>query len=374
MGMGEDRAGTMTSPLEKWHRSAGARMIDFHGWQMPLHYTRVSEEVAATRQRVGLFDLSHMGRVQVRGADRVAFVDHVFTNHVAAMDEGQVIYGFVCNESGGVIDDITVYRQDDYLMLVVNAANRESVLSWIHDKSRDFGDIKIEDKTTSLSMFAVQGPRAIELVLQLSSQPLDRLRRYRFQLTRILGHKCLISRTGYTGEDGYEIYLGRAYAEQIWDALLRAAEAVDGAPVGLAARDTLRLEAALPLHGQELSAQITPIEASLERFVAFEKKGFIGRARLLDTTNSDIAMRLVCFEMVGKAVPRTGHSICHKDIECGRVTSGGFSPTLGKSIGMGYVEQALAQVGEAIQVRIRSQQRPALVVRRPFYKRGKTAS
>ncbi|MBN1477190.1 glycine cleavage system aminomethyltransferase GcvT [Candidatus Sumerlaeota bacterium] len=362
------------SPLLSWHRGAGAKMVDFHGWQMPLSYGRISEEIAATRGRVGLFDLSHMGRIQIRGADRVAYLDRLFTGHVAEMQEGQVKYGFLCNESGGVIDDITVYCQEDYLLLVVNAANLDAVLPWLERHRDPAESVRIEDKTIGLSMFAVQGPEAIGIMDQLSSQRVSDLKYYTFTLTRVLGNLCLISRTGYTGEDGFEIYLGRTNAEAIWAALLRAAEHVGGVPVGLAARDTLRLEAGFPLHGQELSPKISPIEAGLEKFVAFEKRQFIGRSRLLDSTNSDISVRLVGLEMIGQAIPRTGYPICHHGVECGRVTSGGFSPTLGKAIGMGFVEQMLSNVGQVLEVRIRGKQHPANVVRRPFYKRKKKSA
>lgn len=364
----------MHSPLEAWHRARGARMTDFHGWTMPLIYTKVSEEVGATRQRVGLFDLSHMGRIQVRGEDRVAFVDTVFTNHVEAMEEGQVAYGFLCNERGGVIDDITVYRADDYLMLVVNASNREEVLAWL-EQHRAGHRVAIEDKTVSLCMLAVQGPEAVRVLAALTRRDPADLGYYHFRLDHLCHRVALVSRTGYTGEDGFEIYFGRAFATEIWEALLAEAAKAGGAPVGLAARDTLRLEAAMPLHGQELTRQITPIEARLEKFVAFQKRDFIGRRHLLDTTNSDVSMRLVCFEMIAeRAIPRTGYPLCFGGTECGRVTSGGFSPTLGKAIGMGYVEQSIARVGQSLQVRIRTEHHPAVMVRRPFHRRVKNAS
>jgi aminomethyltransferase len=362
------------SPLLSWHRGAGAKMVDFHGWQMPLSYGRISEEVLATRERVGLFDLCHMGRVHIRGGDRVSYLDRVFTGQVADMEEGQVKYGFLCNEDGGVIDDVTVYREEDYLMLVVNAANLDAVLPWL-ERQRDRAEsVQIENKTVTLSMFAIQGPWAVEIMDQLSSQRVSDLKYYTFTLARVLGNLCLISRTGYTGEDGFEIYLGRANAEAIWAALLRAAEHVGGVPVGLAARDTLRLEAGFPLHGQELSPKITPIEAGLDKFIAFEKRQFIGRTRLLDSTSSEFSVRLVGFEMIGQAIPRTGYPLCHQGVECGHVTSGGFSPTLDKAIGMGFVEQMHSGMGQVIEVRIRGKQHPATVVRRPFYKRKKKSA
>jgi aminomethyltransferase len=362
---------TSRSPLEQWHRDAGAKMTEFHGWTMPLHYTRVSAEVQATRRHVGLFDLCHMGRIQIRGVDRIPFAEHLFTNSIADMEDGRIAYGFLCNDSGGVIDDVTVYRHQDYLMFVVNAANREDVMAWFRRHGAEFDDAQIEDETANIAMIAVQGPSAIQVVEQLCGRSLADLKYYAFRSADLSGHTCLLSRTGYTGEDGFEIYCGRAFAETIWKAALDAALPLGGAPVGLAARDTLRLEAGFPLHGQELTPQTSPIEARLERFVAFEKRRFIGRSALLATTASDVALRLVGFAMVGRVIPRTGQPICQGEIECGLVTSGGFSPTLGKPIGMGYVEQQLAQEGHLLQILIRGQHHPAVVVRRPFHRSEK---
>jgi aminomethyltransferase len=344
-------------------------MIDFHGWKMPLVYAKVSEEVLATRRAVGLFDLCHMGRLHLRGSNAIAFADQVTTVNVAAMEEGQVAYGFICNESGGVIDDITVYRADEYLMLVVNASNREAVLAWLRQQARGFSGLEIADKTAGLAMLALQGPRALEVAARLAGQDLSSVRYYHFRLQRLLNQLCIVSRTGYTGEDGFEIYFSRMQAEPIWQALFEGIRPHGGLPIGLAARDTLRLEAAMPLHGQELSPKSTPVEAGLEKFIAFEKRGFIGRGPLLDSTNSDFAMRLVCFEMIGQAIPRAGYPICRGEAECGRVTSGGHSPTLGKCIGMGYVEQPLTRPGTTLQVRVRGEYHPATIVRRPFYRR-----
>lgn len=361
-----------STPIEAWHMAHGAKMTDFHGWNMPLYYQKVSDEVRLTRQSVGVFDLCHMGRIHIRGNDREAFAELIYTNTVAEAAEESVTYGFLCNEMGGVIDDVTLYKHSDYLMFVVNAANRDAVMEWMYRQSQKFEDVKIEDKTISLGMMAIQGPKAIEVLEQLTSKPLTGLKRYTFTLTRILGKLCLISRTGYSGEDGFEVYFGRFFATDIWEAVLTAAGMVGGGPVGLAARDALRLEAALPLHGHELSAKISPIEVGLDRFVDFKKGDFIGRRRLMDTTNSDVSVRLVAFEMMGKAIPRNGHSICVRSVGCGKVTSGGFSPTLDKAIGMGFVDQQFSREGQTLQIRIRDKEHPAIVVRRPFYRRKKT--
>jgi aminomethyltransferase len=363
----------LKSPLEEWHLRRGARMTDFHGWQMPLHYAaKVSDEVLATRRHVGLFDLCHMGRLHVRGKQRVEFLDFVYTNNVEKMADGQVTYGFLCNDSGGVIDDVTVYRDNDHIMLVVNAANREEVLRWLHEKAGGHRGVQIEDRTFAMGMCAVQGPAAFEVMAQISSQRLESLRRYHFRVVRVLGRPVLVSRTGYTGEDGFELYFAKINAEEVWAALVDAAKAAEGVPVGLAARDILRLEAGLPLHGQELTPQITPIEAGFDRFVDFAKPKFIGRNPLMASTSSEVSTRLIGFEMSGQVIPRTGHPICQREADCGRVTSGCFSPTLEKPIGMGYVEQGLAQLGQTLMIRVRGQYHPALVVRRPFHRREKS--
>jgi aminomethyltransferase len=366
--------GIHRSPLESWHRNAKAKMTDFHGWTMPLHYTRVSQEVEATRHRAGLFDLCHMGRIQIRGGDRIAFADHLVTCSVENLVEGQLAYGFLCNDAGGVIDDVTVYRHADYVLFVVNASNCDRVMTWFQQHAGRFKNLKIENRTGALGMIAVQGPLANQIVESLAHESLAEVKHFWFDMVKIAGHGCLISRSGYTGEDGFEIYCNFSHTEPMWKALIAEAAPLGGLPVGLAARDILRLEACLPLHGQELTSHTTPIEVNLERFVDFDKQEFVGRRALIDSSSSDANMRLVAFKMVGaRAIPRTGQSLCHQDVGCGQVTSGCHSPTLNHAVGMGFVEQSFARVGQSLQVRIRGNGHLAEVVKRPFYRRKRAS-
>ena len=351
------------TPLTRWHQQHGGRMTDFHGWLMPLQYTSITDEHLAVRQAAGLFDLCHMGRIRLTGPARMEFAQRMTTADVAAMAEGQVDYGFLCNPQGGVVDDITVYRGDDYVFLVVNGANRFKVMDWLN-AHRGERAVTIEDVSDSLGMIAIQGPEAEEILQAETEFPLAKLRYYHFGTARVAGVEMLVSRTGYTGEDGFELYLDAAHCLSVWEALMRH----DLISVGLGARDTLRIEAAMPLYGNELNDTTSPFEAGLGKFVRMEKPDFVGRDALLERSKA-VTRRLCCLVMQERSIPRTGYAVWAGDRRVGEVTSGTFSPTLGQGIAMAYVEAALAKEGASLAVEIRGRKCPARVIRRPFYSR-----
>jgi len=354
--------------LYNWHKSHGARMVEFAGWEMPLQYTTISEEHLGVREKAGLFDLSHMGRIRIRGKDRIPFMQYLFTNDLITMSEGDIMYGFLCNSNGGIIDDITVYLIEDYLMLVVNACNTETVLNWLRSNANNF-EVEIEDVSISLLMLAIQGPRAQDIMYGLSRIDLSNIQYHQFMIYHLIRSKAVISRTGYTGENGFEIYIGGLFFQSLWEQLLDVGEKMGLVPVGLGARDTLRIEACLPLYGHELTEETTPLEAGLGKFVKFAKNDFIGKKALYYSTNPEFARRLICFEMMDKAIPRNGHPVMFGDMTIGTVTSGTFSPTFQKGIGMAYVDQIKSQPDTRISILINENPHPAIIRKRPLYKR-----
>ncbi len=331
---------------------------------MPVQYTGILAEHRAVREHAGLFDVSHMGQIHLRGPGALASVERLVTCAVASLRPGQVRYGLLCNEAGGVVDDVTVYRSaPDAFFLCVNASNVEKDYRWIVRHARE--DAEVRDRSARTGLLALQGP-ASGAVLSGVAEPDPRaLRRFRFGKGRVAGRSALLSRTGYTGSDGYEIYCDAADAPALWDALLAAGAGLGLVPAGLGARDTLRLEAALPLYGHELDDATSPIEAGLERFVD-ARAGYLGAEALARQRAEGTARRLVGFVVEGRGVARAGHALAHGGREVGHVTSGAPSPTLGKSIGLGYVPRALAAVGTGLAVLIRGQSVAARVVALPF--------
>lgn len=346
-------------------------MVEFAGWEMPLTYSTIMEEHQVVRNFAGIFDLNHMGRMRVSGRDSTRFLHYVSTNDVESLEVGQVQYNLLCNKQGGVIDDITVYRTEDYYLLVVNACNTEIVLSWLNQQRPQFGDVTIEDISISLGMIAIQGPQAEAILQPFVSDNLAKIKYYHFSSMGIEGVRAIVSRTGYTGEDGFEIYLSAISIPGIWRRLLQAAKDKGLMPVGLGARDTLRLEACYPLYGNELNNFTTPLEAGLGKFVKLEKSDFIGKKALLHSTTSEFARRLVAFEMLDNSVPRKDCPVVMNETQIGKVTSGTFSPTLRKGIGMAYVPQYKSIPGTEISIVINNKNHPGVIVNKPFYKRRK---
>jgi len=353
------------TPLHDVHRRLGARMVEFAGFSMPVQYTSIVAEHRAVREAAGLFDVSHMGQIRLQGPGAVAAAERLLTRPVASLRRGRVRYALLCNEQGGVVDDVTVYRlAEDALMLCVNAANIEKDYRWITQHAPAEAGVRNASDTTSL--LALQGPAALEVLTRVSSPRVAELARYGFDRLEVAGCDALVSRTGYTGSDGFEIYLEAEDTERVFEALLREGRGAGLVPAGLGARDTLRLEAAMPLYGNELDETTSPLEAGLGRFVKLEAGGFIGAEAIARRRDAGPERSLVGFEIEGRGVARAGYDIAHNGRTVGRVTSGAPSPTLGKSIGLAYVPPELATPGTALDVVIRGRRVAARVVETPF--------
>jgi aminomethyltransferase len=339
-------------------------MVDFAGWDMPVQYTSIVEEHQAVRTAVGLFDISHMGRLSFAGPDALALIQQVYTNNAATLQDGQVRYGLVCNERGGIRDDVLVYRWPYGYAMVVNASNRAKVVAWLaeHKAGRS---VEVSDRTPDTAMVAVQGPRALEQCRGMTAADADQLQYYHATPTTYRGNPCVVSRTGYTGEDGLEIMIGAALGVELWEDLL----ARGARPCGLGARDTLRLEAAMPLYGHELTEETDAFQAGLGWAVKLDKGDFVGREALLQRREDKTRRQRVGLELAGKRIAREGAAVVRQGQEVGRVPSGTFAPTLAKPIAMAYVDPALAAPGTACEIDVRGKREPARVVPLPFYRR-----
>lgn len=353
------------TPLTAKHRSLGAKMVDYAGFEMPVQYTGVLEEHLTVRSKVGLFDLSHMGEFELTGPGALATVNSLTTNDASQLAVGEIQYTCLTTEQGGIIDDILVYRTKDGFLLVVNAANTAKDYAWI--EKHLLPGTKLADRTGELALIAVQGPKSAPLVEEVFEISLADLKNYTFIETKFKGINILLSRTGYTGEDGFELYFPNALAEQLWDELTAHGEKYGVAPIGLGARDTLRLEMRMPLYGNDVSEEINPLEAGLGRFVKFDKGDFIGREALQRIREQGITRKLVAFTMLEKGIPRQGYSLLDQDgREIGVVTSGTHSPSLNKPIGMGYVEVDNSKPGTIIQVQIRKKPAQGEIIKGRF--------
>jgi aminomethyltransferase len=358
-------AGLKRTPVYAAHVRREARMVEFAGFLMPLQYTSIRAEHAAVRNAAGLFDISHMGQIGFDGPAAVSAAERLLTRPVASLRTGRVRYGLLCNEEGGVIDDVTFFRlADSALFLVVNAANVEKVYRWVVQNSPPEAGARNTSEETA--MFAVQGPASAEVMKPVCDGEVADLRRYRFDRTAVAGCPALVSRTGYTGSDGFEIFTGAGDGERVFESLLEAGAGLGLVPAGLGARDTLRLEAALPLYGHELDETTSPLEAGLGRFVEFEGRDFIGAEAILRRRDAGHERALVGFELEDRGVARAQYPVAAGGEIVGVVTSGAPSPTLGKSIGLAYVPLTLTTPGTRIDVIIRGRGAPARVVETPF--------
>ena len=356
------------TPLHDRHVEAGARLVAFAGYEMPVLYTSILAEHRAVRQRAGLFDVSHMGQLWLRGPDALPFAELLFTNAVAPMRDGQVRYGMLCRDDGGVIDDVTLYRSGEAeAFFCVNASNTRAVLAWISEmREKHRFSCSVSDETEETALLALQGPQARALAHALSPAERPRIGRWRFAPGELAGIPVVLSRTGYTGEDGYEIYAPAAQVGRLWDALREAAgEALTLA--GLGARDTLRTEMAYPLYGHELDLEHDPLEAGLERSVAFGS-GFIGEPALERRRAEGPARARVGLVLEGRQVARPGTAIL-EDEPVGTVTSGTYAPSVERSIAIGYVPARHATVGTGLSVEIRGRQIPCEVRPTPLFDR-----
>jgi aminomethyltransferase len=360
-------------PLDQEHRRLGARMVPFAGWQMPIQYRGIRAEHEAVRQRAGLFDVSHMGELHLRGSRALEVINTLLTNDVSAVTDGRAVYSCCCNDSGGVLDDVIAYRRSaEDVLVVCNASNRAKMSAHFERAAR--GLCEFEDASEATSLLALQGPRAFAVLKAAQSSIQEgSLNRFSFADGSVAGVSCTVARTGYTGEDGVEIFCAPADVARLWSSLLEGGRALGAEPVGLGARDTLRLEACLPLYGNELTEEVSPLEAGLSWVVKFDKPEFLGRAALLEHSRSGLARRLVGFEMLGRGTARHGYALLAPGGETiGVCTSGTPSPTLGKSVGLGYVPQTLAQVGSRLFVDCRGKTIEAVIVPTPFYRRTRS--
>jgi len=352
--------------LHDWHVARGARMVDFAGWDMPVQYTSIIEEHTAVRSEAGLFDISHMGRLSFGGPDALALIQMVFTNNAATLKDGQVRYGLICNDQGGIRDDVLVYHWPYGYAMVVNASNREKIVGWLAESKGSF-NVEIRDQTKDTCMIAVQGPRALDMCRGLTEADAGKLGYYFATPTTYQGKPCVVSRTGYTGEDGVEYMVAAGQGLQLWEELLRRG----AKPCGLGARDTLRLEAAMPLYGHELSEEIDPFQAGLGWAVKLDIGDFHGREALLVRRQDAKLKHRVGLELQGKRIAREGAKILAKGKEIGSVSSGTFGPTVNKSIAMAYLEPAYKEPGTLVEIDIRGKMEPARIVPLPFYRRLK---
>ena len=358
------------TPLTEAHRELGARQIEFGGWLMPVQYGSIIEEHRTVRERVGLFDLSHMGELYVEGPDAGAALAAAVISDPSALRVGRAQYSMLCAPDGGVIDDLIIYRLAETRFLVVANASNAAIVSDALAERLGGARAVLDDRSLATGLLAVQGPRSVEVMTPLTDVDLGALRYYAAAEGTVAGIPGLVARTGYTGEDGFEVFVDTAHTVELWDALLEAVQAADGGPIGLGARDTLRLEAGMPLYGNELDRDTNPYEAGLGRVVKLEKSGdFVGRAALEKVAASGPAKQLVGLTVEGRGIARHGHVVWSGDRRTGLVTSGTQSPTLGVPIAMAYVAPGDAEPGTVVDVEIRDARVPARVVPLPFYRR-----
>lgn len=357
------------TPLFAEHEKQGGKIIDFGGWALPVQYGGILGEHESVRTAAGLFDVSHMGEIDVSGEGAVAFLQNLVTGNVEKLADSQVLYTLMCNEDGGVVDDLLVYRYStSHYLLVVNASNTDKDFDWI--TKHVFGDVEAVNISSRVAQLAIQGPKAEQILQRLTAAPLSDIGFYRFvPETLVAGARALVSRTGYTGEDGFEIYTDASDAVRVWNALLDVGRADSLVPVGLGARDTLRFESALPLYGHELGDTISPLEANLGFFVKFDKGDFIGRAALLSQKESGIPRELIGLEMIDRGIARNGCEVMANGAVIGFVTTGSFSPTLKKNIALALVTRGIIKEGDELRVIVRDKPLTAKRVTLPFYKK-----
>ena len=355
------------TPLYQNHVRAGARLVEFAGWEMPVQYEGLLAEHEAVRTRVGLFDVSHMGEVIFRGPKALEALSKVFTNDVGKIVDGQAQYGCLCRDTGGIVDDVVVYRRGaEDLLVCVNAGNRQKDFEWLASHA---GGADVSNESDAWSQLALQGPLAAQLLQRLTKVNLSQMRSYRFAPGEVAGIACLVARTGYTGEDGFELFCEASKGPAVWDALLEAGKPEKIQPAGLGARDSLRLEMAYRLYGSDMDDSTTPLEAGLAWVVKLDKGDFVGRAALQRQREQGLAKKLVGFTLTDPGIPRHGYAVQQDGRKVGDVTSGTKSPSLGTSVGLAYVPTALAAEGSTFAVEIRGRAAAARVVKTPFYVR-----
>ncbi|ORJ55914.1 glycine cleavage system aminomethyltransferase GcvT [Geothermobacter hydrogeniphilus] len=359
------------TPLNRIHRDLAARMVDFGGWDMPVQYTGVIDEHLATREAAGLFDVSHMGEVEVRGAGALAYIQHLTINDAARLEIGQVQYSAICYPHGGIVDDVTLYRfAADRFLFCVNASNADKDYAWMEQvlEEGDFPDVELRNLSDDYAQLALQGPAAETILARLTTHNLKDIRYYHFAEGQVAGVPTIISRTGYTGEDGFELYFAAEAAESVWTALMAAGSEEGIKPCGLGARDTLRLEMKFALYGHELSSEISPLEAGLGWITKFDKGDFIGRDALLKQKEKGVPRRLAGLVMTDRGIPRDGYPVFAGEEQVGTVTSGTMSPCLKVGIALALVRPECSGVGKELSIGIRNRQVACRVAKTPFIK------
>jgi len=346
------------------HTNLGAKMVAFAGYHMPIQYKSIIQEHQKVRTSVGIFDVSHMGEIEIQGPRALEFINYLITNDARKIDINQAQYTAMCYEDAGIVDDLILYRLATHYLLVINASNIKKDYEWM--KENKIEGVEIRNISDSISQLAIQGSRAKDTLQKLTKVDLSGIKFYSFREGELAGVNMIISATGYTGEPGFEIYFDRGYSEDVWNAIMEAGIEFDIAPIGLAARDTLRLEKRYCLYGNDIGASTNPYEAGLGWVIKLDKGNFIGRDSLERIKEEGIKRKLVGFELDSRTIPRHGYVIRKDDKEVGKVTSGCFSPILEKSIGLGYVNVHYANVGETIEILVREKAFSATIVKTPF--------
>jgi len=357
--------------LYEMHKKANGHIVDFSGWELPTHYSSIKEEHFAVRNKAGLFDVSHMGEVTVKGKEAFNFVQNLVTNDVSKLENNQILYGMMCYETGGIVDDLLVYKYtDDNFYLVINASNVEKDFAWMLKNSENY-DVELVNMSKDVSEIAIQGPNAQKILQKITNVDLDEIKFFYFKDEVLVnGKNALISRTGYTGEDGFEVYLAHEDVSGVWEKLFEVGE-VDGLlPTGLGCRDTLRFEVALPLYGNELSKDITPLEASLGFFVKLDNDDFIGKSVLVKQKEDGLTRKTVGLELVDKGIARHGYDVYADDKKIGFVTTGYKSPSTKKSVALAMVDIDYSKMDTEVYIEVRGKMKKAKVVGRRFFKKS----
>ncbi len=359
------------TPLFDYYERYGGKIVDFAGWALPVEFSTLKEEHFGVRNNAGIFDVSHMGEVLVKGEDAEKFLDYLLTNEISKMQENQISYNLMCYESGTVVDDLIVYKyKKDHFLLVINAGNIDKDVAWILEKSKDF-NVEISHISDQIAQLAVQGPKAQEVLQKLTDFNLADIKFFYFEDEVIIdGVPCIISRSGYTGEDGFELYMKKDSVVSLWHNIIEAGKDEKLVPCGLGARDTLRFEAGLPLYGNELSDQITPLEAGLGFFVKLQKEDFIGKEALVKQKEEGLKRKIVGFEMLDKGIPRHEYEVYAEDKKIGFVTTGYMAPTLGKTVGLALVDAEYSPIGTEFLIAVRNKKLKAKVVDKKFYQKN----
>lgn len=363
-------ADSRKTPLFEVYEKYGGKIIKFGGWEMPVQFSNIIEEHHTVRRAAGLFDVSHMGEISVTGPDAESFVQNLVTNNVKKMNDYQVQYNLMCYPNGGVVDDLLVYKYSSTkFMLVINAANIDKDYAWIVENKKNF-DVDIKNVSEHTAQLALQGPSAQDIMQKLTDYDLNSIKFFYFAQTKVADKDVIISRTGYTGEDGFEVYLKPEDAVEVWEMIMNIGKELGVKPIGLGARDTLRFEAVLPLYGHEISQDITPLEAGLGFFVKLDNDDFIGKDVLVKQKAEGLPRKLVGFEMIDRGIPRSEFQVQKDDEIIGFVTTGSYSPTLDKNIGLALIKTEYSELGTEIEIIRGKRTMKAKVIAKPFYKKN----